>query len=91
MRGRGEQRQFWGTGKIGNHDFEFGEQGNKTIYFRWTREEVPSGRASILMRMMFGNQCAKPDVLFEQFESTFYLFLFLVRVWILFIYRIFTF
>ena len=33
--------QFWGKGKIGNQDFEFGAQGNKAIYFRDTREELP--------------------------------------------------
>ena len=33
----GEQRQFWGTGNMGNQDFDFGEQGNKAIYFRGTR------------------------------------------------------
>ena len=29
MRGTGKQRQFWGTGNIGNDDFYFGQQGNK--------------------------------------------------------------
>ena len=29
MRGTGAQRQFWGTGNIGNDDFDFGQQGNK--------------------------------------------------------------
>ena len=28
MRGTGAQRQFWGTGNIGN-EFDFGQQGNK--------------------------------------------------------------
>ena len=37
----GEQRPFWGTGNIGNQDFDFGEQGTKTIYFRGTRKHVP--------------------------------------------------
>ena len=41
MRGTGEQRQFWETGNIGNEDFDFGEQENKAIYFRRTREQVP--------------------------------------------------
>ena len=36
--GTWEQRQFWGTGNIGNEDFDFGEQGNKAIYCRGTRE-----------------------------------------------------
>ena len=27
-------RQFWGTGDIGDKDFEFGEQGNRAIYFQ---------------------------------------------------------
>ena len=40
--GTAEQRHFWGTGNIGNQDFDFGEQGNKAIYFRGTREQVPS-------------------------------------------------
>ena len=31
MRGTGAQRQFWGTGNIGNDDFDFGQQGNKVI------------------------------------------------------------
>ena len=29
MSGTGAQRQFWGTGNIGNDDFDFGQQGNK--------------------------------------------------------------
>ena len=29
MRGKGAQRQFWGTGNIRNDDFDFGRQGNK--------------------------------------------------------------
>ena len=29
MRGSGAQREFWGTGNIGNYDFDFGQQGNK--------------------------------------------------------------
>ena len=41
MRGTGEQRQFWGTWNIGNEDCGFGEQGNKAIYFRGTRDRVP--------------------------------------------------
>ena len=41
MRGTGAQRQFWGIGKIGNQDFDFGEQGNKAIYLRETREQTP--------------------------------------------------
>ena len=31
MRGTGAQGQFWGTGNIGNDDFDFGQQGNKAI------------------------------------------------------------
>ena len=31
MRGTGAQRQFWGTGNVGNDDFDFGQQGNKAI------------------------------------------------------------
>ena len=27
-------------GNIGNQDFDFGEQGNKVMYFRKTREQV---------------------------------------------------
>ena len=48
MRGTGEQSQFWGTGKIGNKYFDFGEQGNKSIYFRGTRQQVPPGRAPFI-------------------------------------------
>ena len=44
---RKEQRQFWGTGNIGNQNFDFGEQGSKAIYFRGTREQGSSGRASL--------------------------------------------
>ena len=40
-RGLGEQRQYWGTGNIENKFSHFGEQGNKPIYFRGTREQVP--------------------------------------------------
>ena len=29
MRGTGAQIQYWGTGIIGNDDFDFGQQGNK--------------------------------------------------------------
>ena len=44
MRGTWLQRQFWGTKNIGKEDFDFGEQGNKVIYFRATRWQDP-GRA----------------------------------------------
>ena len=40
MKGTWEQRQFWGTGNIESQDFNFGEQGNKAVYFRGTREKV---------------------------------------------------
>ena len=30
--GRGEQRQFWGTGNTENQDFDFGEQGKMAIF-----------------------------------------------------------
>ena len=40
MRGIGVQSQYWGTGNTGNEDFDFGQQGNKVIYFRGTREQV---------------------------------------------------
>ena len=43
MRGKvkgncGEQ----GTGYIENQDFDFGEQGNEAIYFRETKEQIPT-------------------------------------------------
>ena len=41
LRATGEQRQYWGTGNIENNFSIFGEQGNKPIYFRGTREQVP--------------------------------------------------
>ena len=44
IKGTGEQRQFWGTGNIGNQDLNFEEQGNKVIHFRGTG--IPPGRAS---------------------------------------------
>ena len=31
MRETGAQRQFWGTGNVGNDDFDFGQPGNKAI------------------------------------------------------------
>ena len=31
MRGTGTQRKFWGTGNIGNDEFDFGQQWNKAI------------------------------------------------------------
>ena len=34
----GEHRQFWGIGNIKNQDFVFG---NKAIFSRGTREQVP--------------------------------------------------
>ena len=40
MRGTVEQMQFWGIGNIENQDFDFGEQGNKAIYFRGAREQI---------------------------------------------------
>ena len=44
FRGTGEQRQYWGTGNIRKHIFDFWEQVNKPIYFRGTREHVtPQG------------------------------------------------
>ena len=43
MRGTGEQRQFWGTVNMENEDFDFGEQGNKLIYFRGTRNNYLLG------------------------------------------------
>ena len=42
MRGTGEQRQFWGTGNIENQDFVFFGTGEKAIYFRGTKELVPT-------------------------------------------------
>ena len=41
--GKGEQKQFWGTGNIENQDFGFGEQGKCHFFFRGTREQVPLG------------------------------------------------
>ena len=41
-----EQRQFWETENIGNQMFDFGEQKNKTIILRGTRQQVSPGRAS---------------------------------------------
>ena len=38
LRGTGEQRQYWGTGNKENKFSILGEQGNKPIYFRGTRE-----------------------------------------------------
>ena len=38
--GNRAQRQIWGTGDIGNEDFDFGQQGNKSIYFRGTMKQV---------------------------------------------------
>ena len=38
IRGTGEHMQFWGTGKIENQDFVFGEQGIKASFSRGTRE-----------------------------------------------------
>ena len=54
----GERGQFWGTGKIKNQGFDFGEQGKMPIFFfRGTRQQVPppppppththTGRASL--------------------------------------------
>ena len=37
MKETGEQRQFCGTGNVGNRDFYFREQGKMAIYFRGTR------------------------------------------------------
>ena len=41
LRGTGEQRQYWGKGNIRKQFFFGGEQGNKLLYFRGTREQVP--------------------------------------------------
>ena len=41
LRGTGEQRQCLGTGNIRKQIFDYGEQGNKPIYFRGTRDQVP--------------------------------------------------
>ena len=38
FRVQGEKRQYWGTGNI--RIFDFGEKGNKPIYFLGTREQV---------------------------------------------------
>ena len=40
IRGTGEQKQFRETGNTGNKDFNIGEQGNKAIHFRGTREQI---------------------------------------------------
>ena len=48
LRGTGEQRQYWGTGNIRKQIFDFWGTGNKPIYFRGTREQVPPGRASLV-------------------------------------------
>ena len=44
MRRTVKQRQFWGTGNIGNKDFDLG---NRKL--RNSRELVPPGRASIMV------------------------------------------
>ena len=41
LRGTGEQTQYWGTGNTRKHILDFWGQGNKPIYFRGTREQVP--------------------------------------------------
>ena len=43
MSGTGEQRHLWGTGNIGNQDFDLGEQGNKVISFQGNRYPQPLG------------------------------------------------
>ena len=40
LKGTGGGKQFWGTGNVENQDFDFGEQGKMSIYFRGTREQV---------------------------------------------------
>ena len=45
FRGAGEQRQYLGTRNIRYFVSTFGVQGNKPIYFRGTREQVPPGEA----------------------------------------------
>ena len=41
LRGTGEQRQYWGTENIKKQIFDFWGTGNKPIYFRGTREQIP--------------------------------------------------
>ena len=38
MRGTGAQRKFWGTGNIGNDDFDFGQQGTKQLSRSMTQQ-----------------------------------------------------
>ena len=33
--------KIWGTGNIGNQDFNFENLGNKATYFKGTREHIP--------------------------------------------------
>ena len=41
-------KEFGGTGNIDNQDFDFGEQGIRPCYFSGEREQVLTGRASLL-------------------------------------------
>ena len=70
LRGTGEQRQYWGIGSIRKQISNFGEQENKPIYFKKTREQVPPpppppGRASSTLFSKEGK-----DILFFMFQST---------------------
>ena len=38
MRGTGAQTKFWGTGNIGNGDFDFGKQGTKQLSRSMTQQ-----------------------------------------------------
>ena len=51
LKGTGEQRQFGGTGNIEYQDFDFGEQGKISIFFRGTREQAtsPPPREDLIM------------------------------------------
>ena len=62
----GENKQFWGTGNIGNEDFDFGEQGNKAIYFRGIREREGLMHALIISPFMR----KEPQLTFYANETT---------------------
>ena len=50
MRRTGDQRQFWGPGKVENQDFYFGETGEQSDLFQGNG--YPTGRAHLFIVLL---------------------------------------
>ena len=69
LKGTEEQRRFWGTENIENHDFDFGEQGKMLIFWGGNKGTgTPTGRAlksslASIMSFMVDSKRLMPGVM----------------------------